>query len=292
MTSSLVGLHAQLACIWEVTARKAGNVHRFRDFEDVTYLDFVTSAAALGRALEQAPHRPLGQTIHDAVRQTRQVAPSNTNLGMVLLLAPLARASTGGPLRERVEEVLAATDVADAAEAYAAIRLASPGGLGKAPEQDVSAPPTLPLRAAMALAAERDLVARQYANGFVEVLDEVVPALEDGMARTRSLEGGILAAQLRTMARHPDSLIARKRGAREAEEAGELALRVLEAGWPETERGRAALGELDGWLRADGHARNPGTTADLIAAGLYAMLREGKLTLPLNVPWALPTMTV
>ena len=40
-----VGLCAQLACVLEATARKPGNVHRFADFDDVSYLDFVTAAA-------------------------------------------------------------------------------------------------------------------------------------------------------------------------------------------------------------------------------------------------------
>src|SRR4051795_2927126 len=68
-----VGLCVQLACVWEATARKPGNVHRYRDFEDVTYLDFILSAAAIAPVLESAVGRPVGQTILDAVRATRLV---------------------------------------------------------------------------------------------------------------------------------------------------------------------------------------------------------------------------
>ena len=43
-----IGLHCQLACIWEATARKPGNVHRFQDFDDVHhFVDFPASAAAI-----------------------------------------------------------------------------------------------------------------------------------------------------------------------------------------------------------------------------------------------------
>src|SRR5437867_11833242 len=92
-----IPLHCELACVWEVTARKPGNVHRFRDFEDVGYLDFVTSAAAVAPELGifslDCGQFSLGHRIYRAILATREVAPSNTNLGMVLLLAPLATAA-------------------------------------------------------------------------------------------------------------------------------------------------------------------------------------------------------
>ena len=79
-----------------------------------------------------------------AVRATRRVAGANTNLGIALLLAPLARAALlGGPLRERVEEVLAALTLDDARAAYAAIRAAGAGGLDEPVEHDVRAAPTV-----------------------------------------------------------------------------------------------------------------------------------------------------
>jgi len=105
-----VGLCVQLACVWEATARKPGNVHRYRDFDDVRYLDFLLSAAAIAPVLEGAAARPVGQTILEA------------------------------------------------------IRLANPGGLGRVSQQDVHDEPTQGLREVMALAADRDLIARQYVN--------------------------------------------------------------------------------------------------------------------------------
>ena len=84
------GLCAQIACVWEATARKPGNVHRYCDFEDSTYLDYLLSAAALAPVLDRAADRRIGETILDAVRATRRVTRSNTNLGIVLLLTPLA----------------------------------------------------------------------------------------------------------------------------------------------------------------------------------------------------------
>jgi triphosphoribosyl-dephospho-CoA synthase len=88
------------------------------------------------------------------------------------------------------------------------------------------------------------------------------------------------------MARCPDTLIARKRGAAEAAEAARRARAVLDAGWPHAEEGRAAFADLDGWLRAEGHSRNPGATADLIAACLFVLLHEGRIALPPQHPWS------
>ena len=281
----LIGLHAQTACIWEATARKPGNVHRFRDFDDATYLDFLTAAAATARLLAASPRRPVGRTVNDAVRQTRRVVRANVNLGILLLLAPLTKAAGHGDLRTDLPRVLDALTVEDSGAVFAAIRLANPGGLGRAPEQDVSGEPTLPLRQVMTLAADRDLIARQYADGFREVFDDGAPAVLEGIERTGSMEGAILFAHLHLMARHPDTLIARKRGATEAEESAGRARAVLDAGWPKGRAGWAAFAALDAWLRAEGRMRNPGATADLIAACLFVLLHEGRIPLPLSIPW-------
>src|SRR5207249_2622644 len=121
--------------------------------------------AAVAPVLETAGRRGVGETILAGVRATRSVVSTNTNLGILLLLSPLAAVSRDTDLRAGLREVLDGLTVADAAAAYEAIRLAAPGGLGKAPEQDVGDAPSRTLRQVMELAAERDLIARQYANG-------------------------------------------------------------------------------------------------------------------------------
>src|SRR6266436_5371357 len=85
-----IGLYAQVACIWEASARKPGNVHRFRDFADTTYTDFLLSAAAIGPILDTANQRRVGETVLQCIQATRGVTQANTNLGIVLLLTPLA----------------------------------------------------------------------------------------------------------------------------------------------------------------------------------------------------------
>jgi triphosphoribosyl-dephospho-CoA synthase len=270
-----LGEAARLACCWEVHARKAGNVNPEHAFADLTVADFERSADAIAPAIELAPTRSVGATVLAAIEATGRVARSNTNLGIVLLLAPLAKAPRDRPLAQGVETVLDALTVDDSRDVYAAIRLAGAGGLGRAPEQDVHEPPTVPLRGAMALAKDRDLIARQYANGFREVLGEGVPLLSEGLRRFGGREDAIIYCQLGLLAQHADSLIARKRGVGEAQEASLRARAVLAAGWPERAEGRQAFAAFDAWLRQLGNARNPGTTADLVTACLFAALREG-----------------
>ncbi len=256
-----VGLCAQVACVLEATARKPGNVHRFADFADTHYLDFLLSAAAIAPVMDRAVGRPVGETVLDAVRATQRVTRPNTNLGIVLLLAPLAAATDVGA----VGDVLRATTVDDARNVYAAIRLANPGGLGRADEQDVASEPTATLLEAMRLAADRDGIARQYANDFADVFAAT-------LATARPVEDAIVRLHLELLAARPDTLIARKCGDVVAVEASRRAADCL--------RG-ASLAEFDAWLRADGNRRNPGTTADLVTACLFVALRRGRLTLPI-----------
>ena len=269
------GQLAQVACILEATARKPGNVHRFADFDDAHYLDFILSAAAIAAPLDLAATLGVGEAVLRAVEATRRVVSTNTNLGMILLLAPLAAVPAGEPLRSGLSRILDATTLDDADLVYRAIRLANPGGLGHAPEQDISRPPTLSLREAMGLAADRDLVARQYARNYRDVFDVCLPALRSSLAAGNPLETSIVFAHMTTLSAIQDTLISRKRGEAVAAEASRRAAAALACERPESFR------DLDAWLRADGHARNPGATADLIASALFVALRDGIIRLPL-----------
>jgi triphosphoribosyl-dephospho-CoA synthase len=276
------GRLAQVACLLEATARKPGNVHPFRGFADSHYLDFGLSALAIGQALDRARLGGVGAAVLDAVKETRALVATNTNLGMVLLLAPLAAVPHEEPLQAGVGRVLGLTTVEDARLVFEAIRLAQPGGLGSAPEQDVAREPDVTLRQAMSLAAGRDTVARQYVNGFAEVFGLALPGLLDSLAAGRCLETAIVSAHLTLLSGVPDTLIARKRGAEEAVEASRRASEILAAGWPDRAGGVRLCDDLDDWLRAVGNARNPGTTADLVAAALFAGLRDGTIRLPVD----------
>lgn len=281
-----VGTCAAAACLLEVTARKPGNVHRFRDFHDATFLDFALSATVLAPCLEDVSERGIGATVLEIVRRTHELAATNTNLGIALLLSPLAAVPRSRGLADGVHDVLARLTLADSIAVYEAIRLAKPGGLGVVAEQDVLQRPTKTLREVMALARDRDLVARQYTNGFREVFGTGVPALLHGWQIGWPLEKAIIYCHLTLMARFPDSLIARKRGFEEAMQAAILAAAAV-AEFEKPLPDFRPLRELEHWLEELGNERNPGTTADLVSAGLFAALREGSIPLPLKRSWTM-----
>jgi triphosphoribosyl-dephospho-CoA synthase len=272
-----------LATIMEATAPKPGNIHRGADFADASYPDFIVAATLLIPIMDQAVELPLGQTILSAVAATRAGVQTNTNLGTILLCAPLCKVPGTSPLADGVQTVLTSLIPQDARDVYEAIRLAQPGGLGQVDSADVAGPPPEDLIAAMRLAADRDMVARQYATGFAEVLNEVVPRLRTAVDAGLSISEAIVHVHVQLMCEFPDSLIARRLGTEVAQEAAARAGTVLEAGKPGSEDYERGLGDLDFWLRADGHTRNPGTTADLIAAGLFVALRDGIIKPPFRL---------
>lgn len=273
-----VAAAAQLACLLEVGAPKPGNVAPGAAFHDTRYEDFLASAAAIGPAIAAAGKRPLGRTIRLAIEATARWTPANTNLGIVLLLAPLARAALAAgdaSLRERLRTTLAATTVDDARDAYAAIRLAAPGGLGRAPAQDVAAEPTIDLVAAMGLAADRDAIAREYATDFATTFDVGLPALERARADGLAWTDATVETYLTLLAALPDTHVARKLGREAAVEVQRRAQAALAAGGVRTADGRASVAALDRYLRSDRNARNPGATADLTTAAIFVALLQG-----------------
>lgn len=268
------------ACLLEATARKPGNVHPEASFVDLTHRDFVSAARVSAPILAQSARTGVGPAIRSAVAATRSVAPSNVNLGIVLLLAPLAAVPEGASLVDAIPGILRQLSIDDARQVYRAIRLARPGGLGSAPRQDIAEEPTGTLRDVMALAADRDRIAWQYAHDFADVLEWGVAWLARQIDFENHWEQAIVGLQLELLARVPDSLIARKCGMETAAEASDRARNVLASGWPHASNSARDLDGFDRWLRADGNRRNPGTTADLIAACLFAAMREGAIRPP------------
>lgn len=260
------------ACIAELEALKPGNVHRFAPGHGMTVADFAASAAAAAPALAR-PGARLGVRILGAVRATRAEVGCNTNLGILLLCAPLAvAAERPEPLRTAVATVLAAADRADAQKVYAAIRLAAPAGLGQVAEADVAREPRIPLLEAMRLAEARDRIAWNWTHDLADLFETGMPLLEALTRRGWSEPWALAGLHLQFLSQLPDSHIARKFGPETAEalttEAAPLARRLLAAEEP-----TAFVPELlafDAALKIRGF--NPGTTADLVVASLFARL--------------------
>jgi len=293
LVASEVAAAAQLACLLEVSAPKPGNVSPGRHFEDLRYEDFLASAVAIGEPLAGAGSRPLGATIRLAIEATARWSRSNTNLGIVLLLAPLvkgvgghlmrtpandpARVSSLNDLRPHLRRVLDATDVQDARDVYAAIRLASPGGLGRAAAQDVTSEPTVTLIDVMRLAAHRDGIAREYATAFETTFGVGAPALEKARCDGLSWDDAIVETFLTLLAHAPDTHIARRGGDALAKAVSDQAQRALAAGGVRSAAGQRMIEDMDRALRDARNTGNPGTAADLTAAAIFVVLLRAGL---------------
>jgi triphosphoribosyl-dephospho-CoA synthase len=276
------GWCAALACRLEASAAKPGNVHPSAAFPDLTYEELVAAGIAIAPAIERGPQEPLGRTILDAIAASRRVTRSNANLGIVLLIAPLAAVPDGsrepaGGLAGAVAAVLAGLGPQDARDVWQAIAMARPGGMGTRGRWDLAAAAPESLMDAMREAASHDQIARLWAHGYEPLFTGPARDIEIELRAGRTLGDAIVRSHLRQLAREPDSLVSRKHGRAVAAEVSARAAAVLacgEDGW------QAAADEFDRSLRpADDAARkiNPGTTADLMAAALYILLRDGRL---------------
>lgn len=273
---------ARMACWLEATAPKVGNVHPDASFVDMSYDDFVWSAELLGSAIDDSVSKPVGQSILNAVTVTKMNLGINTNLGMVLLIVPLAKALDSiRHARDRASDhlsftrrwqtnlssILQSLTERDAVDVYSAICLAQPGGLGEVDEMDVRSSTPCSLSDAMQIAKDRDDIAKQYVSDFQDCFD-----LAEGLIQYRTSGLGWLESICRIhlvrLSIAGDTLIRRKNGSLVDEQLRPMADRCVKAFDQPGEYARC-VAELDEFLRLDGHRRNPGTTADLIAAAIF-----------------------
>jgi triphosphoribosyl-dephospho-CoA synthase len=279
------------ACLLDVAVRKPGNVSFASPGHGMHAQQFIDGARAAAGPLFEAGAR-IGARIEAAMAASWAAAGCNTNLGIVLLCAPIAAAvesaaslSSPQALRAALAAVLDRLDVDDSRAAYRAIALANPGGLGDEPEHDVRAEPRVGLRAAMALAAHRDLIARQYASGYAELFDRALPLLHPGFslmaAGVDATPDAATAAQVQRLylgllGRFPDSHIVRKHG-----EAVAHIVMSAAHGWSASNQPGVdpAFAAWDESLKA--RRINPGTSADLTVATL---LLAGVLA-PADAAW-------
>ena len=258
------------ACMAELEALKPGNVHIFADGHGMTVQDFIASSDAVSAVIAQ-PDISLGQRILHSVQATQNAVNMNTNLGMILLCAPIIQAKLnthGTGLQANIHAVLSNTTVDDAEACFAAIRLANPAGLGGSDTHDVRAPADCTLQIAMLQAADFDSIARQYCNNFADVFDGVA-YYQKMLNLWQRPAWAASALHLHFMRHFLDSHIARKQGETMAKlvqnEAAEHALEFAKNFNPKNYQ--SALMTFDAALKKRG--LNPGTSADLTVATLF-----------------------
>ncbi len=268
------------ACELDVQAFKPGNVSVQSPGHGMTASDFLRSARHSASPIAREGVT-LGRRILDSVSATRAVVDCNTNLGIVLLIAPLVQAHysyPGIPLAVAVSKVLATTDIADTEAVYRAVRLAAPGGLGEAERHDVSGLAGAALTDVMREAEAHDLIARQYANGYIELLHDACPYLAHALKRQTTVEYALTDLFLYLLANYPDSHIGRKYGDRVAADVMVMAAetrRVFDDA-ANDDRRLAALYVFDETLKQ--RDINPGTTADFCVAACFSHRLQSQAT--------------
>jgi triphosphoribosyl-dephospho-CoA synthase len=273
---------AQLALLLEVAATPTpGNVDREREHPDLGFGQFLAGAMGARPGLREAARSdgdapPVGEAFETAVAGMADAAGTNTQFGALLLLAPLVRAAATGPLTApRAVDTARGTGVDDAVAFYRAFEHVDVA-VGDPPEGaeplDVrrgrDAVPAVRERGhslyeVLELGADDDGVAAEWVGGFPRTFRVAARLQSDGS----DLVDGAAAAFLSELAAEPDTLVATRHGADVARAVRERAVDLLDAD-------RAAVTGFAEDLVERGV--NPGTTADVVAAGLFvALVREG-----------------
>lgn len=255
----------------EINAPKPGNVSRHSAGHGMTLDDFIRSAE-LTTPILCDPELSVGQRVLQSVKVTMSELACNTNLGMLLLFAPLVRsAELGvGALESNLAVVLEELERRDLDYIFASIRLANPGGLGASEKYDVHrAPPeNVSVQQVMAVVKDRDLIAKQYVNGFSDIFCVAYPCLKEYLGRWRSLEWSTVGCYITLLIKHPDSHIVRKHGLEVAQWVQDKAAPIagLLRCEDEPEELMGVMRKFDAELKKKGV--NPGSSADLTAACL------------------------
>ncbi len=268
--SQQLGQAYKIACLAEIEAVKPGNVHIFADGHGMQVQDFIHSAEVSSPFISQA-ELALGERIFLSVEATWGAVGCNTNLGIILLCAPIIQAAllpAATSLRDQLAQVLANTTQADAEYLFKAIQMANPAGLGRAESHDVHKSATCTLLEAMQASADRDFIGQQYANGFLQVFDEGVSHYEAALLRWGRPAWATTALYLYWLSQYPDSHIVRKYDtsvAMTVQDEAHVHHQALEA----LDNPKHYLPQLLAFDRSlKSRGINPGTSADLTVATL------------------------
>lgn len=260
-------------CQLDVQSLKPGNISVYSGAKDLSVDDFLTSAKASAEPITD-PNSSLGLRILNAASATHDAVSTNTNLGMILLMAPLVQAAyvqrAGGSIQLALKYIFKQTSIEDAQHVYQAIRLAKPGGMGDKNDQDISEEPSVTLLNTMKIASTWDQIAAQYSNNFQDIFIFGVPRYQALMGKWKDEKWATTGLFMSYLAHYPDSLIERKFGLLKAREISDmisdLEMELCRSDSPG--RYEAQLLEIDRQLKRN--LINPGTSADLTAASIFA----------------------
>ena len=271
LTPEQIAIAYKNACMAELQALKPGNVHVFADGHGMTIHDFIKSADVTADVIGRAD-LTVGERIFYATEATQQVVGQNTNLGMLLLCAPLIDAALNADgmltFQQSLDEALAQLTIEDARLTAKAIVLANPAGLGDVSQHNVRDEPQVTLLEMMQAAQDYDRIAWQYAHAFEDVLKFGAGRYQDAMMKWQNPAWATTALYLGLLTRHPDTHVVRKHGQAVADELLNEALEIEALHW-QSDNPKLVQKHLLDWdasLKIRGI--NPGTSADLTVATL------------------------
>ncbi|MDD2644020.1 MAG: triphosphoribosyl-dephospho-CoA synthase [Methanobacteriaceae archaeon] len=285
----LIGKISSISSVLEVSGYpKPGNVHRTRDFFDMSFEDFlisgvvtqniITSSATQAKEIlkdNDYSKAHIGKYILEAVKETDNWIKNNTNLGIMMLEVPIAQAASISndftEIQENIGKLLDATTVEDAVNLYDAINLASAGGMGEQEEYDVQSDNAKDelrknnqtMYDVLEISAGWDQLAFELTNKMPKIFDIGFKTFDE-LRKDKRTNTATVQTFLTLLSKVPDTLISRKYGEEEASKVSESAKTLLnEYGEEYFDKD---LNYFDDYLYENNY--NPGTTADLTAASI------------------------
>ena len=274
---------AQIASALEVSGYpKPGNVHRTRNYDDMVFEDFIISGIVIGDIIREATKNVnignpcLGKYILNAVKETDNWIKNNTNLGIVMMIIPIACATAisnnFNEIRPNIVKLMKSTSVEDACDLYDAINIADAGGMGNQDEYDVASTNAKEeLKAnkqtmwdVLKISAPWDRLANEMTSDMPVVFEIGYPTYYN-LIKENSLNKSCILTFLTILSEIPDTLISRKYGAKKASEISNQARQLLK--YQNDDDFKDKLKEFDDYLYENKF--NPGTTADLTAASIF-----------------------
>ena len=283
MKSEEIAKIAQIASALEVSGYpKPGNVHRTRDYDDMVFEDFIISGIVIGDTIRKATadvdieNPQLGRYILEAVDETDRWIKNNTNLGIVMMITPIAAAAAISDdfdeIRPNIVKLMANTSVDDACDLYDAINIADAGGMGDQDEYDVASDNAKnelrennqTMYDVLKISAPWDMLAREMTSDMPAVFEIGYPTYHE-LKGEKSLNDACVLTFLTILSQVPDTLISRKYGSDEAMKISMMTRDLLKL--RDADDFEVKLQEFDDYLFENHY--NPGTTADLTAASIF-----------------------
>lgn len=290
MDPNLIAKIAQLSSVLEVSGYpKPGNVHRTRDFDDMVFEDFLISGIAIGDSIRDAANHAskinssisfkdsnLGKYILESVKETDKWIANNTNLGIIMLITPIAMSAAISDnlnhLKDNINNLIINTTVIDAIALYNAISIADAGGMGEQDNFDVNSDDSineltennLNIFDVLKISSPWDNLAKELTSKMPISFDLGYPVFSK-LKNKSSLNSATVTTFLTILSKVPDTLISRKYGNQKANDVSKIAKNVLKYKNDDS-KFNEKINDFDNYLFKN--KLNPGTTADLTASSI------------------------